>query len=114
MDDLYQLTIRLAPEFRRRQHGLNGLDTARLLELSEDEYHYHADNLVRLGLALSPPEQSSPILVLTDFGRAFVRACWPPDRPDPGVTFTDAAELAEVARVNRARRVASTAPGADE
>jgi hypothetical protein len=108
MDDLYQLTMRLAPEFRRRQHGLNGLDTARLLGLSEDEYHYHAGNLVRLGLAESPPEPSSPILVLADFGRAFIRACWPPDRPDPEVVFKDAAELFSLSRENKARRARAT------
>lgn len=104
LDQLYVTTMKLAPELRNRRHGLDGLGAARDAGIPEDDYGYHADNLVRQGLAESPANQSSPLLVLTDFGQRFVRSCWPPNRPDPPVVYETPEQVAEVVRQTRERR----------
>jgi len=70
--------------------------------LSVSQVRLHADNLMRLRLvtgATVHPEAEWRQLVMTAYGRAFVRACLPPGQPDPNVTFT-AETMAKAPRVD--------------
>jgi hypothetical protein len=97
LDLVYDENMRLAPNIRAQfVIFLEPEDLA--ITLSRDDFEYHMDNLIRLGLVRSRA-QGGPTyydeLQLTQFGRAFVRACRPPGMPDPEIIWYDATALLE-------------------
>jgi hypothetical protein len=103
LDELYSLSMQMAPELRRR-HGLNGPRSAEIHGLTVPEFHFLVDNLVRLRLAEAPSDKWDEVLVLTEFGRAFVRACRPLNYIDPAIRWTSHAELIALSSENRKAR----------
>jgi hypothetical protein len=103
LDSAYELLMRLAPDLRMR-YGVDHRGIMKSTGLSETDYRYHVDNLIRLRLVRGVfAADEARTVALTTFGQAFVRACRPPDRADPPITHTDEAEVRKIARKNRAR-----------
>jgi hypothetical protein len=98
LDHAYEALMQIAPEVRATQlFGIFRNDVVAALGLSDDRYTYHADNLIRLRLLRQPPGpvvQHVDLLILSEFGRAFVRACRPPSQPDPLIVVTSPGESA--------------------
>lgn len=92
LDSLYDTLIRISPDWRA-DYGV----ATQGLGLTRREFEYHADNLVRLRLIRSqtaePPYREFDVVGLTEFGRAFVRACRPPAVKDPPVMRSDRVAL---------------------
>ena len=106
VDHVYQTMMQIAPELRRQNLGMARMGIVAELELSNKNLEYHLDNLIRLRLIRRPSgviDDELEMVTLTEFGRAFVRACRPPSQPDPPVRFTDAAQVARQASKNRQR-----------
>jgi hypothetical protein len=49
------------------------------------------------------------LLLLTDFGTKFVRACRPPGAPDPEIVYHTQQQLQEVVQANKRRRAEEAA-----
>jgi hypothetical protein len=106
LDHVYQTMMQIAPELRKQNLGMARMGIVAELELSNKNLEYHLDNLIRLRLIRRPSgviDDELEMVTLTEFGRAFVRACRPPSQPDPPVRFTDAAQVARQASKNRQR-----------
>jgi hypothetical protein len=106
LDHVYQTMMQIAPELRRQNLGMARMGIVAELELSNENLEYHLDNLIRLRLIRRPLgviDDELEMVTLSEFGRAFVRACRPPSQPDPPVRFTDAAQVARQASENRQR-----------
>src|ERR1039458_10324718 len=106
VDHVYQTMMQIAPELRRQNLGMARMGIVAELELSNKNLEYHLDNLIRLRLIRRPSgviDDELEMVTLTEFGRAFVRACRPPSQPDPPVRFTDDAQVARQASKNRQR-----------
>jgi hypothetical protein len=118
LDVIYDLMMQLAVEFRPafglRRQALDDKGFA----LTEQEFTYHADNLVRLRLVRplggGAHEDEFKVIGLTEFGRAFVRACRPPSQPDPPIRWRDREtlqkEINERDRREAAERAAASSP----
>lgn len=110
LDYVYDGVMIAAPELRRTVAiGRQGLMHA--FEMTEEQVIYHTDNLFRLRLVGPGSDhvgEETRRVTLSEFGRAFVRACRPPSQPDPPVHFTNAADLADQVRRNQE---AMDAPG---
>ena len=115
LDHVYQTMMQIAPELRRGNLGMARTGLVGELGLSDDAVEYHLDNLIRLRLIRKPSgvmDDELEMVTLTEFGRAFVRACRPPSQPDPPVRFTNAAQVMEQAGKNRQRlNQRSSSPG---
>jgi Abortive infection alpha len=106
LDHVYQTMMQIAPELRKQNLGMARMGIVAELGLSNETLEYHLDNLIRLRLIRRPSgviDDELEMVTLTEFGRAFVRACRPPSQPDPPVRFTDAAQVARQASENRQR-----------
>ena len=91
LDRVYEQCMELAPSLRRRY-------SIRFEPEERDavgDFAFHMDNLVRLGLTRSSSlgEETYEAMGLTEFGRAFVRACRPPNTPDPAIVWSDVEAL---------------------
>jgi hypothetical protein len=105
LDTLYQATMRMAPELRRTA-GITAKAPGQVIP----DIDYHADNLRRLRLAATPSHNIDPdLLLLTDFGTKFVRACRPPGAVDPPLVYHTAQQLQEVVQANKKRRAEEAA-----
>jgi hypothetical protein len=105
LDQTYDLSMQIAPDLRHT-HGLDRRSLLRGMGLTVEEYAYHVDNLIRLRLVRSLSTlqgDDSRVVALTEFGRAFVRACRPPAQPDPPIQYSDREELAAIVRRNQER-----------
>ncbi|MDQ3739723.1 MAG: DUF4393 domain-containing protein [Actinomycetota bacterium] len=89
LDQLYDDVMTIAPEIRPHfsiffeQHDKE----------EAGNFPFHVDNLMRLGLVRSGTfgqAEEYQHLVLTEFGRSFVRACRPPGTPDPPIKWPTA------------------------
>jgi Abortive infection alpha len=106
LDHVYQTMMQIAPELRKQNLGMARMGIVAELGLSNETLEYHLDNLIRLRLVRRPSgviDDELEMVTLSEFGRAFVRACRPPSQPDPPVRFTDAAQVARQASENRQR-----------
>jgi hypothetical protein len=108
LEDYYVTHMRLAPSIRNEFGVFLGESEREQLGLSRDEFEYHTDNLIRLGLlrlvGTPPLGRYYDSLNLTAFARSFVRACLPPGTPDPEIEWVDAAAV----RAHIAERDAAT------
>jgi hypothetical protein len=106
LDNVYEIMMQIAPELRKGDIGIARMGLVAELGLSDETIDYHLDNLIRLRLVRRPTGtigDDLELVTLSEFGRAFVRACRPPSQPDPPVRFTDATQLQEQASKNRQR-----------
>jgi hypothetical protein len=113
LDVVYDSMMSLGPDFRRK-YGVERESLARDgFSVTEAEFQYHVDNLVRLrlirGMELLSQDEFAAI-GLTEFGRAFVRACRPPSAPDPPIAWSEEEPLlAHIAQRSRAAAEESAA-----
>jgi Abortive infection alpha len=106
LDHVYQIMMQMSPQLRKADLGILRAGLVAELGLSDETIDYHLDNLIRLRLVRRPIGTISDdpdVVTLSEFGRAFVRACRPPSQPDPPVRFTDHAQVIEQASKNRQR-----------
>lgn len=106
LDYIYDSAMTVAP-VARRAVALSRDTLSNAFSLPEARVIYHTDNLFRLRLVGPGSDtvgEETRRVTLTEFGRAFVRACRPPSRPDPPITVPDAAALATIAAANEAQR----------
>jgi len=108
LDSVYDIMMQMVPELWLTR----GIFTPGILDLDESAVHFHIDNLARLRLVrgLYPePERHYELITLTHLGKAFVRACRPPNQPDPAIKYADAASADAFVAENKKRRAAQTA-----
>ena len=84
LDAMYEVVVRT-----RLHHGGSGaavpavaFGASPAFRQSDDEFDYHSDCLVRLGVTERTAFSQDGALELTTFGRAFVGCCRPPREPD--------------------------------
>lgn len=106
LDHVYQIMMQMSPQLRKADLGIMRAGLVAELGLSDETIDYHLDNLIRQRLVRRPIGTISDdpdVVTLSEFGRAFVRACRPPSQPDPPVRFTDHAQVMAQASKNRQR-----------
>lgn len=107
LDHVYDVMMSIAPEIRQHDLGMIRTGIAEELGIPTNTIEFHVDNLIRLRLVREPTGSIGGVgdaVTLSEFGRAFVRACRPPSQPDPPIRFTDAVEVRKQAALNRQRR----------
>jgi hypothetical protein len=113
LDHTYETLLAIAPELRANL-GILKRALVPMAAVPEDRLEFHIENLIRLRLVRGAGQflgdaSGTDMIALTEFGRAFVRACRPPSEPDPPIRFSDPSIL-ESAQRNREHWTSGSGP----
>lgn len=113
LDVVYAQNMSLAPEIRDEFSVVMKEQMRDVLGLTKEAFAFHIDNLMRLRLVeparvWATTDEDRRTVRLTEFGRAFVRACRPPSQPDPPIEWHDAEALRKHIADRQAREAAES------